>query len=108
MDATTEDKPIELADLQVKFRLSTSMAKVVMLLLNNKRVTTNMIEFDHKIVVDAGVTIHHIRRRLEGSGIVVRSQRDVGYWIDADSRVKLYQALGIETPVVTSQSNHNA
>lgn len=89
---------IELADLQVKHRLSASMAKIVLLILENRRVTANMIENDHKIVVDAKVIIHRIRRRLEGSGIVIQSRRDVGYWMDNESKVKLYESLGLEAP----------
>ena len=73
---------VELEDLQVKLRLSRSMAKIVKLMLDDGRISTAAIENEHKIVLDAKVMMHKIRRRLEGTGITIHSRRDVGYWMD--------------------------
>jgi len=93
---------IENADLIMKFRLSPSMAKILMLLLENKRVSARMIENDLKIVTDTKVAIHRIRRRLENTGIEIQSRREVGYWLDDTSKTVLYEALGQQAPAVSA------
>ena len=89
---------VELEDLQVKLRLSRSMAKIVKLMLDDGRISTAAIENEHKIVLDAKVMMHKIRRRLEGTGITIHSRRDVGYWMDEASKAALLKALDVEAP----------
>jgi hypothetical protein len=73
------------------------MATVVKLMYDNGRITGDAIENEHKIVTDAKVLIHKIRRRLAPYGITIHSRRDVGYWVDDASRDALLLALGIGT-----------
>lgn len=68
-------------DLQMEYDLSPSLAKLMLLLIENKVVTANMIEHDFKIATDAKIAIHRLRRRLIPSGIEILSRRDVGYWL---------------------------
>ena len=89
---------VELVDLQVRFRLSKSMAKIVKLMYDDGRITGDAIENEHKIVTDAKVIMHKIRRRLAPFGITIHSRRDVGYWVDDASRDALLLALGNEAP----------
>jgi hypothetical protein len=89
---------VELADLQITFSMSKSMATVVKLMCDDGRITADAIENKHKIVTDAAVLIHKIRRQLAPFGITVHSRRDVGYWIDDSSKAVLLKAIGHEAP----------
>jgi hypothetical protein len=77
---------IQAVDLQMRYKLTPSMAKALLLLLKNKIVTPNMIEIDQPITTDGKVLMHRIRRRLAGTPINIHSQRSVGYWLDQASR----------------------
>lgn len=77
---------IEAVDLQMRYKLTPSMAKALLLLLKNKIVTPAMVEIDQPITTDGKVLMHRIRRRLAGTPINIHSQRSVGYWLDQASR----------------------
>lgn len=77
---------IEAVDLQIRYKLTHSMAKALLLLLTQKIVTPVMIEIDQPITTDSKVLMHRIRRRLAGTEIEIQSQRSVGYWLDQKSR----------------------
>ena len=77
---------IEAVDLQMRYKLTPSMAKALLLLLKNKIVTPAMVEIDAPITTDGKVLMHRIRRRLAGTPINIHSQRSVGYWLDQASR----------------------
>ena len=79
--------------LQMRYDLSPSLAKILLLLAQNKIVTATMIEVEHKITKDAKVAIHRLRRRLEGVDIAVKSRRDVGYWVEPDARQTIHEAM---------------
>lgn len=80
--------------LQMRYDLPSSLARILVLLAENKVVTTHMIEHEHKITKDAKVAIHRLRRRMEGTpGIEIKSRRDVGYWMDAEVRETIRQAM---------------
>jgi hypothetical protein len=68
----------------MEFRLSKSLAQILLLLMENKVVTARMIEQDHKISRDGKVAIHRLRRYLEGTEVKISSQREVGYWLEPD------------------------
>lgn len=95
---TVSNHMVELEDLQVKLMLSRSMAKIVKLLFDDGRISTNAIENEHKIVLDAKVMMHKIRRRLAPHGITIHSRRDVGYWMDDASKAALLKALDVDAP----------
>jgi hypothetical protein len=80
---------IDIADLQIKYNLSPSLAKLLLLLLNHKIVTIRMIEVENNLSTDARVAIHRLRRRLGIDGIVIQSRRDVGYWLDVATRTAI-------------------
>jgi hypothetical protein len=78
--------------LQVEYDLSEMMAKILVLLIENKLVTQAMVEEEHKITVDAKVAVYKLRLRLEGA-VDINSRRGVGYWISAGDREKLREVL---------------
>lgn len=78
--------------LQMRYDLSPSLAKILLLLVKNKVVTPSMIEVEHRITKDAKVAIHRLRRRLEGMQIEIKSRRDVGYWVDDEVRISIHEA----------------
>lgn len=90
---------INAIDLMMKYSLTPAMARVLFLLINNKMVTHRMVEVDRHtdsfgegakpIATDGKVLVHRLRRRLAGLGIVINSQRGVGYWLDQASREKI-------------------
>lgn len=84
---------IDAVDLMMKYKLTPSMAKALLLLLNNKIVTPAMVELNEPITTDGKVLMHRIRRRLTGTGIEIRSQRSVGYWLDQASKEKIMADL---------------
>lgn len=90
---------VELVNLQVTFSMSKSMAKVVKLMLDEGRITSDGIENKHKIVTDAKVLVHRIRRQLAPFGITIHSRRDVGYWMDDASKAILLKAIGPDPSV---------
>jgi hypothetical protein len=77
---------VDVIDLQIKYKLTPSMAQALHLLLTNKILTPNMVEVDKPITTDSKVLVHRIRRRLSGTPIIIHSQRSVGYWLDNASR----------------------
>lgn len=72
--------------LQMRFEISRSLAKILVLLAENDLVTAKMIETDHSITKDAKVAIHRLRRRMEKTGFDIRSQRGFGYWLEPQWR----------------------
>lgn len=83
----------DLMALQIRYDLSPSLAKILLLLAQNKVVTPRMIEVDHRLTKDAKVAMHRLRRRLEGVGVEIKSRRDVGYWVDDTIRVTIHEAM---------------
>ena len=81
-----DDNSPNLLDLQMAFRLSSTLAKLLKLLLDHKMVTARMVEHEHKLSTDAKIAIHRLRRRMEGSGVAIESQRSVGYWIEPEAK----------------------
>lgn len=78
-----------MVDIQFALGVSKSHAHILVYLYEEKYVTCRGIENERKITKDAKVAIHRLRRRLEGTGIEIRSQREVGYWLDPSSKEKL-------------------
>lgn len=85
---------VEVIDLQIRYKLTPCMAKALYLLLTTKVVTPGMLEVDAPITTDAKVLMHRIRRRLENTGIGIKSQRSAGYWIDQASREIILRDVG--------------
>lgn len=79
--------------LQMRYDLPLSLAKILILLVENQVVTTRMIEADHAITKDAKVAIHRLRRRLVTTPIEIKHRRDVGYWLEQDARELAHTAM---------------
>lgn len=89
----------EITDLQMEYGLSPALAKLLLLLVQNKVVTGRMVEKEHKLSTDARIAVHRLRRRLDGTGIVIQSRRDVGYWLDPETRKTIATAMEDESPL---------
>jgi hypothetical protein len=83
----------ELMALQMRYDLPLSLAKILLLLVENQVVTTRMIELDHAITKDAKVAIHRLRRRLAATPIEIKHRRDVGYWLEKEARELAHTAM---------------
>lgn len=84
----------ELKALQIRYDLSPSLAKILLLLAKNQIVTPAMIEHDHAITKDAKVAVHRLRRRLNNEPFEIKSRRDVGYWLEDSVRKDFKDFLG--------------
>lgn len=78
---------------QMRYDLPPSLAKILLLLVQNKVVTAGMIETEHRLTKDAKVALHRLRRRLEEADIEIKSRRDVGYWLEDNVRQSVSAAL---------------
>lgn len=87
---------IEITDLQMKYNLSPSLAKLLRLLIENKIVTGRMVEIEHKLSTDARIAMHRLRRRMDGTEIEIKSRRDVGYWLDPDHKDEIIREIGLQ------------
>lgn len=83
----------ELATLQMRYDLTTLLARILRLLAENPAVTTAMIETEHALTKDAPIAIHRLRRRLTSAGITVHFRRGVGYWIEPEDRQLVLAAM---------------
>ncbi len=83
----------ELATLQMRYDLTSLLARILRLLAENTAVTTNMIEVEHALTKDAPIAIHRLRRRLTSSGITVNFRRGVVYWIEPEDRQRVMTAM---------------
>lgn len=79
--------------LQKKFGLSATHAKILLLLVEKPEVTSGDIELDYGLTSCARVAICRMRQRLSDAGVNIKSQRDVGYWLEPDDRSKLVDLM---------------
>lgn len=79
-----------LQDMQMAFKLSPDMARLLALLCTQKYVTTKMIEEIYKTVGDARVAVHRLRRQLQPHTVRIRSQRGLGYWVPPEDRKVIF------------------
>ncbi len=83
----------ELANLQMRYGLSRAQAQILILLAENPVVSPQMIELDRGIVKDARVGVYRLRARLAATGIVVKQQYALGYWLEQGSRDLVHAAM---------------
>jgi Rad3-related DNA helicase len=79
--------------LQMRYDLPLTLAKLLDLLARTQVVTVQMIEDERRITKDAKVAIHRLRRRMEASGIEIKSRRDFGYWLEKEHREQVFEAM---------------
>jgi DNA-binding response OmpR family regulator len=72
--------------LQMQYKLSPVLAKIMLLLLKHEAVTVEMIETDEDITNDGAVAVHRLRRRLAGTGVEIENVRGLGYFIPAEMK----------------------
>lgn len=95
---------VDVVDLQMRYKLTHCMAQALYLLLSNKVVTAKMLEIDvissigakTPLTTDSKVLMHRIRRRLTDTNIDIKSQRNLGYWLDNTSRERILREVGEE------------
>lgn len=83
----------ELTTLQMRYDLTSLLARILHLLAGNTAVSSAMIETEHRLTKDAPVAIHRLRRRLANAGITVHFRRGVGYWLEPEDRKKVATAM---------------
>lgn len=88
----------ELADIQIKYKLSRTMAKALRLLIERQRVLPAELKQELETVLDAKMIIHKLRKKLKVFGISIQSRRDVGYWLDDAAREALLKELAADSP----------
>jgi hypothetical protein len=93
-------------NLAVTFKLTPVLNNLMGLLLALPNVTPEMIRQRLEIAPDAKVAIHRLRKHLEPYGIDIKSRRNLGYWLEDETKLtirrmlaeKLRAAAGADTP----------
>ncbi|HLL29016.1 MAG TPA: hypothetical protein VKT73_15370 [Xanthobacteraceae bacterium] len=80
------------------FRLSPAQNNLFGLLISLDTVTPEIIRQRLEIATDAKVAVHRLRRHLKEWEIQIHSRRNVGYWLDEETKEKI---RGMITPQVT-------
>jgi ribosomal protein L35 len=83
----------EITTLQMRYDLTSLLARILHLLAKNTAVSSAMIETDHQLTKDSPVAIHRLRRRMMVHKIDVHFRRGVGYWLDPEDRKKVAIAM---------------
>lgn len=82
-----------MTDLQFEIRrtlgLSPKLTAMLLLLLDRKCVTRDMIEHEFKIFTEAHVAMFKLRRRLTYHGITVDNLRGEGYYLTDEMKSKV-------------------
>lgn len=80
---------MQLIDIQMTLGLSGKLARILLLLNEQKVVTQHDIVTEYKLATDAKVAIHRLRRALDGKGVDIKSRRDVGYWLEPSTKERI-------------------
>lgn len=87
-------------DIGLYFRLTVQASKLLGLLLAVPNATPEMMQ--QRIGVgDTKVAISRLRSALRGHGIEIHNKRSLGYWLDAETKLRIKELV---TPQVTSAS----
>ena len=81
---------VDITDLRMKLGMSPTLAEITCGLIENRLLT-------RADILDTGVsnprvTMGRIRSKLETVGVVLTSQRRLGYWLDDENKDKLIKA----------------
>lgn len=77
-------------DLAASYKLTRSMSEVLAMLVSSELVRID--ELNDK-VGSAKVAVHRLKQAVAPYGIVIKSKRTVGYWIDDETRTKIQQQV---------------
>jgi hypothetical protein len=79
--------------LAAHFHLSSQNSNLLGLLVALDYVTPEVISERLQIASDAKVALHRLRRSLAEFGISIRARRNVGYWLDPATKVRIRDML---------------
>lgn len=85
MDSETK---ITVVDLQMKYRLTKSLAAGLHLLLNNQAVTLDDLL---AVTSDGKVLIHRLRKRMPS--LTIRTRRTLGYWLEPEEKARIQKDI---------------
>ena len=89
--------------LQMRYDLSPTLARLLVLLALNQAVTMKMIRDELGETKAVKVAMHRLRRRLAEIGLVVQSRRSIGYWLEKEDRERVLEDMKpdqLELPLV--------
>ena len=98
--ARTEALPADqMLEVRREFHLPPALASLFALLLTSKIVTRDDVEVKHRMFGDAAVAVHRLRAKLKklDDGPEIQSERGLGYWIKAEERARVMQAVAAAT-----------
>jgi hypothetical protein len=75
------------------YRLPPVSTNLFGLLLSMATVTPEMIQQRLEIATESKVAMHRLRRQLEPFGIIVQSKRNVGYWLDDETKKRVQETI---------------
>lgn len=85
-------------DVAFMFSLPPMLEKVFKLLLQNQRVTTQMVVDSLGTEIDVKMTMFRLRKYLKPHAIEVNSKRHIGYWLNQDVKERLIEAMELTQP----------
>jgi hypothetical protein len=99
--------------LAVTFKLTPVLNNLMGLLLALPNVTPEIIRQRLEIAHDAKVAIHRLRKHLEPFEIRIQSRRNLGYWLEDETKVRIRGLLAekqsaaaeAEVSIVAPQGN---
>ena len=86
-------------DIAAVFRLTPALANLFGLLVSLPTVTSDMVRQQLNIATDPKVAVHRLRRSLEAYSITIHSKRNIGYWLDPETKERVEGMLGDEDDV---------
>jgi hypothetical protein len=88
------------AELKAAFLLPPKLCDLLGLLLAVPVVTSEMVQNRLNITTDSKIMVWRLRQHMEPFGVSIRSKRSVGYWLDADTKMKIVNSMGsVQAPV---------
>jgi DNA-binding response OmpR family regulator len=85
--------------LRKMYNLPARQAELLHLLLNNRYVSSTMIEIQFKIYTDAKVAVHKLRRLLSPFQITIEVMRGAGYYLTDDDRRKMWTSIASQPKI---------
>jgi hypothetical protein len=86
------------------FRLPPVLSNLFGLLLSLPNVTSEMIRQRLEIATDAKVAIHRLRTHLKDFDIEIQSRRNVGYWFDDATKVRIRALIAPATTALAADA----
>jgi hypothetical protein len=94
---TTDPDAIAVEDLRMVFGLSEQLGHLLRMLVASKLVSTEMVA-QADVATHPRIALYRLRNALEPHHISIRSQRDLGYWLDEDTKHRIALICAPVTP----------